>query len=420
MKKIAIIAFILLSYTGVSLGTIGKAMLTPYHVMMGALIAIFIFYRKKEYIHIFVSLLVLLFYVCLVNFLNYPDFKFTSLIYTLTFGIELIVLYNLIRDCAPDRIRKAFQFILLSYGINIVAGFVVLSAGLGHSFLQNIFGIAHPESGGSRPMGFSSEPSYASFIISIAHLCYSHLNGHRFDLPSLRISGLYVVSSLLLGSAYGLLFLLINILDWTQVYYKKMRVRSKRMFSIICVGLALVGGNLVSKVEDGPVERITNLVEIFQKNRAVGPREMLDKLKTKDPSAFARIGPTYLLFNSDRLDDFNIVLGAGAGTAGIIIPQFLQGSLIDEDDDVLDVGVVPAFIFDYGLIGFALFILFLINCFTKLPFPFWLSMILILPNANINTQLFWYGIASLLIISIIKTSAIRDAAMQNRLQNTLR
>ncbi|MEO1623883.1 MAG: hypothetical protein AAFV25_01905 [Bacteroidota bacterium] len=409
MNRIALISLVLLSYTGISLGTIGKAMLTPYHVIMGVLIGLFALIMPKHRIQLFVSLLVLMMYVSLINVLNYASFKPTSLLYTLIFGIELIVLYNLIRQCSPEDIAGAFRFILISYIINIVAAFVVLSVGLGHSFLQNIFGIAHLESGSSRPMGFSSEPSYASFVISIAYMCQNHISGHHFRRSNALLSMGYVLAIVLLGSAYGMLFLALNILDWTMVYYRKLTQVSRRFFLILSVGMMGALLTAASRIESESIQRIAELAELFHNSSASMQRKM-EKLQEKDPSAFARIGPTYMLLNSGQTDAFNIWWGSGAGTAGIVIPRFLQGTLIDEDDDTLDVGIIPAFIFDYGIVGFSLFVLFLVNCFSQLPLPFWLNIFLILPNANINTQLFWYGIASLLIVSVIQKTRRRTAA----------
>jgi hypothetical protein len=129
------------------------------------------------------------------------------------------------------------------------------------------------------------------------------------------------------------------------------------------------------------------------------------KLQEVDGSAFARIGPTYLLLTAGEDSNINYWTGQGAGAAGVFLAGFMAGIIVDDDTENIDTGIIPAFFFDYGIIGFILLLIFLKICFLKLGFPFWLMFFLVLPNANINTQLLWFAILSYTFVSVWKTKS---------------
>jgi len=401
-EKLAIFILVLFSFTGMSVGSLGKAIITPFHLLMGLLIGYGVFFGRKSNFYTFMSLNVLAIWLLFVNAQYFPNIRYTSILYSIIFVVELTVFYNLIRSCRPGTLAEGFKMILYLYFFNLCVGFFIVTLGLNIPAIEWIIGVARTNAG-NRPMGFSSEPSYASFIISVAFLCYNHLDGHKQSKSTVKLWGVYVLSIILMLSAYGFIFLFINILDWLRHYYQMLNSNLKLAFVIICVlmGFMLIKGS--SNSQNEALERIERLSSTLSDPNKTTEKK-LAKLKEEDPSAFARIGPSYILFWGDQADQHNFYLGAGAGAAGEFIPQLMAGVLIDDDDDELDTGIIPAFIFDYGWIGFALLVLFLINSFYNLPFPFWLSFLMILPNANINTQLFWFAIASYLVVSMVKST----------------
>ena len=401
-EKLAIFILLLFSFTGISVGSLGKAMVTPFHLGMGLLIAYGIFFGRKSNFYTFMSLNILAIWLLFVNAQHFPNIRYTSILYSIIFIVELTVFYNLIRSCRPGTLAEGFKLILYLYFFNLCIGFFMLMLNLQIPAIEWIIGIART-SAGNRPMGFSSEPSYASFIISIAFLCYNHLYGHKLTKSTVKLWGIYVISILLMLSAYGFILLFINILDWLRHYYHLLNSNLKLAFVILCamMGVILFEGSTNSQNEAiGRLERLFSILSDPSRTT----EKKLAKLREEDPSAFARIGPSYILFYGDQSDKHNFYLGAGAGAAGYFIPKLMAGVLIDEDDNELDTGIFPAFIFDYGWIGFTLLVLFLINSFYNLPFPFWLSFLIILPNANINTQLFWFAISSYLAVSMVKST----------------
>ena len=401
-EKLAVFILVLFSFTGMSIGSLGKAMITPFHLVMGVLIAYGILFGRKSNFYTFMSLNILAIWLLFVNAQYFPRIRYTSILYSIIFVIELTVFYNLIRSCRLKTLVEGFKMILYLYFFNICIGFLIVTLGLNVPAVEWIIGVVRTTAG-NRPMGFSSEPSYASFIISVAFLCYNHLDGHKLSKSTVKLWGIYVLSIILMLSAYGFLFLFVNILDWLRHYYQLLNSNLKLAFVIVCglMGFILLEGS--SNSQNEALERIERLSSTLSDPNKTTEKK-LAKLKEEDPSAFARIGPSYILFWGDQADQYNFYLGAGAGAAGEFIPLLMAGVLIDEDDDELDTGIIPAFIFDYGWIGFALLALFLFNSFYNLPFPFWLAFIMILPNANINTQLFWFAISAYLVVSMVKST----------------
>jgi hypothetical protein len=101
----------------------------------------------------------------------------------------------------------------------------------------------------------------------------------------------------------------------------------------------------------------------------------------------------------------NLWFGAGAGAAGSFFAEFLSGILVD-DAEKLDMGFIPAFVFDYGIIGTILLVFFFVSTAYNLPLPFWVCIFLILPNCNINTQIFWFTLTIYGYVSISKSGFV--------------
>lgn len=399
MERLGILALILFSFTGISLINISKAMLTPYHLIMVLVGGWFVLIGKKKNLGFLVSANCLLFYLIFSNYLSYPDIRYTSILYSVVFIIEFIIFYNLIRYCRFKAIEEGLKSIIYLYFVNICIGTILLILGIQLPAIENFIGIVRTTAG-NRPMGFSSEPSYAGFILSMTYLCYCHVSKYEFNKSTVKVTIIYFASILLLGSAYGVLLFLVTMFNWFRYFYTQFSQSLRTAFLLVVI---TIGGIVVPpllSVENETIQRLA-ITSAVLNDPFMDTDKKLNKLKEVDPSAFARIGPSYVLFFSEESENFNLWLGEGAGAAGVFIPMLMAGTLIDEDDDEFDTGILPAFIFDYGLIGMGFLVLFMVVCFNGLPFPFWLIFIMMLPNANINTQIFWFGLAIFLMTSMI-------------------
>ena len=69
-------------------------------------------------------------------------------------------------------------------------------------------------------------------------------------------------------------------------------------------------------------------------------------------------------------------------------------------------GLIPSLIFDYGILGFILLwnVIFKLSIKTKLSFET-LFILLIMTNATLNTQLFWFSIIVFSINRIINNTS---------------
>lgn len=367
-----------------------------------------------------VSVNLLLLFLLINNVINYPEIRLTSLLYTVIYLIEFTVLFNFIQNYKPKQLLKVLSFILYAYTLNIIIGFGFVTLNILPPAGLDLFIKVVQNEAGARAAGFSSEPSYAAFVISATTLAIGHLSKHKLNRKNIFVLCAYILSTLLLGSAYGLLLMLVVLFDWGLPYLKRM----PHYFKIITCSIILLIGVLgitqlnTNTIKNKSVERIIASSKTLSTNNSIDKK--LEKLRATEPSLFARLGTPYILFTKG-IDSFsNLIIGRGAGAAGVYIPQLLEGYLINEGDDEFDTGILPAFVFDYGLIGSFLLLLILISCMRKLSIACWLLLILILPNANINTQVFWYLVIVFLIISISKTHTIHALPSSNLTKITTR
>lgn len=398
-EKLTIGAIICLSFTGISVGKIGKALLTPYHLMMGVLIGIGLFYAHKINREIVVSLLILLLYMLGVNVYNIHTVKLTSVLYSIIFCIEMMILYNFMKSTNTPILKRAFELVIILYFINVMIGFFLSLVGFHVPAIEQVIRIYHMQSGETRPMGWSTEPSYAAFIMTMAYLAFNHLNGHQLNTNVAKLSFAYILASVLMKTAFGILYIGVCMFDWALHLYPKFAKSVRLMYPFLGI-IIIFGGSYLLTTSDAEALKRLNIVSEILFNPLDDNQKKMTKLQEKDASAFGRIGPTFLLIAERENLKFNVYTGAGAGAAGVFLLEMLSGILIDDGDaESLDVGIIPAFVIDYGFIGFILLWIFLFFVMYNLPLPFWLCIILIMFNANINTQLLWFGITCCLAVS---------------------
>ncbi len=395
------ILLLLMTFTGVSVGQLGKALLTPFHLIMGIFMGFIIFFIRKSHFNLQISLLLLIGYIVLANTIIHPGSRITSVIYSVVLSFEYIIMYQLLLRVKKAIVLKAFTIIMFAYLINIFLGFVISSAHL--NIGQGIINVFYSEGDGSaRPMGFSSEPSYAAFILSITFLAFNHLRGHKVDKIMWQMLAAYIMSTLLMKSAYGFIFVAVNMLDWFLFYFKRMSFNLRIVFLLAAVVFLFAMPFALQNSESESIVRLHNVSSIMN-DGSLEPKKKLAKLQEEDGSAYARIGPTWLLIEAGGDIEIDWILGAGAGEAGLFFKEFMAGVLVDGDEvEKLDMGLIPAFVFDYGFVGTGLLILFFISCTYNLSSPYWICLFLILPNCNINTQLFWYGMLIFAYVSAYK------------------
>jgi hypothetical protein len=129
----------------------------------------------------------------------------------------------------------------------------------------------------------------------------------------------------------------------------------------------------------GPLFRIKNLIkdiDIFN----------LHSIQVIDFNVYVRVAPVLHYIKIHPLTEMSLYFGHGAGASKtFVVPEIYAAY----KGDFLG-GFLPAFFFDYGLFGVVLMGIFIRSIVPKgISVPI-IIILLMLLNANINTQLFWF------------------------------
>ena len=260
MSRYLVIILVLFSYTGISVGKIGKALLTPFHLVMGVLIVYAVFFTKKNNKNVLLTLLVLIGYLVGVNILSFPNIRFTSILYSVIYAIEMLIVYHFLKRNALKDVLLAFRIILFSYTANLFLGNLFDIIGFHNDFISAYIRVHHTANSAiGRPMGFSSEPSYAAYILSVVFLCYNHLKKHEYSKEILQLGFVYIFSILMMKSAYGFIFVAVILLDWGIVLFKRSNLATKMTFPFIALLSAFL---LIITLQNSKNETITRLHDV--------------------------------------------------------------------------------------------------------------------------------------------------------------
>ncbi|GAA4941866.1 hypothetical protein GCM10023314_13610 [Algibacter agarivorans] len=231
----------------------------------------------------------------------------------------------------------------------------------------------------------SSEPSYAAIIVFV---CFAVLN----DLVKIKKSLIWygiIVLYMLLSFKSSMGFLILGVWFISQITF------SKKYFIIL--GVIIFTGILLfffTSIGGKSIDRLREIVFLLFSFKG----SFMENLNLIDSSAHARIGPMiYYLQNMDFLY-YKTYFGYGAGMSTPYFSTYIYPEAWNTDM-IINTGFIPAFLYDFGIIGVSLvfrFIWLLVkfrNAFFKIIF------IIILLNSNFNTQLFWFTITIIALSS---------------------
>jgi len=397
MKKVNFILAVTLSLTNLSLFTIGFAEFTIFHaVIVLFTLTVFLVFISKNILRLKAPkyLILLTAYITLINILNLNNFKFTSFVYTFVILIELLLLYSLIPKFNIKLIKKALRAIIFLYFINIlITAILIHFKSLPTGFVEKIFGY-YNFAGKIRPQGFSSEPSYAALIIAFTLLALLKCTNFIYDRRETIWYILAILSIILTNSSYGYLFLIIII-----IYFL---LKSKLISS---AGLILVAGvvtllfiaivffdDLTKNYAFARLSNISNLIVASDYNIS----KIVKNLSLVDGSASYRVLPTMgLIEQYSSMPLSNLLLGYGAGSSTIFFTSFYNGNLTL-------LGFIPAFVYNYGIIGTVIAFLCFLSLFPKEKALLLILFILFLFNADFNTQIFLFVLFIIMICNQIE------------------
>lgn len=325
---------------------------------------------KKDKIIIFIFFIVLF----ISSLINFNSFRISTLLYTLMFLLTFVYYLKLIYNTpiTIDLYIKIIKFIIGAYFVVLLIQ--QISVFFNFKFILNFNAGTIKE---YKLNSLAPEPSHSARFVMV--LMYSYIiikellikrkYNLLFDLKSdLFIWIAFLYTMLTMGSSFAIVLLLVFLLKFIEI--KKILYLTP---FIVFLGL------LILNIESHSVERVVHFSKAFFEFDK-------DLMIQTDLSAAIRVVPFMIYIDSFNLFDITTWIGYGIDYSSYLIsvsmPGFIEGGYA--------AGLIPGFLFDYGLVSF--FMLFLIIrkfCLLKV-FSFDSAFLFILIFVSgINTQLFW-------------------------------
>lgn len=313
--------------------------------------------------------------------------KLSSLAYAAMFfayGFWLIATLGAFRT---TYVVRAMKIVVVAYFLSALAA--TLAAVMGVVERESFIFIrmwTNMNTGESRPIGFSSEPSYAAFVVVLAWMTLVRLGHIR---PGARNgfgfwTTLTLFSLQLFGSIYGYLLGVVVAVSCLSLLPKRQRMRW------------LISGFVLSLIA---VMRMTSAGGDFRSLRilyAVVSGD-LETWLLEDTSSFFRFGPMLSYITSANFADVATWLGHGATSASYFFVEMFRLH-IDANNDTIELGLMPSYIYDYGLLAGVLFLVFLYRTTRGAMRPAMVVILMLLIfNANFSTQMMWFAITCALL-----------------------
>jgi hypothetical protein len=331
-------------------------------------------------------------YLVLSGVLNHEEAQLSSIVYSFFFIATYIFYSGFAKENFDvGYFRKVLRLIFILYFIGLIAGKLYVSYGLFTpiggipGFLKGHLGTTL-ESSGFRYYSLSSEPSYASFIVILLYYSYVLLGEKKGSLFRGENLFLFIMLTYMIfyfKSGYGIV--LFGILLLNYIGFSKTSIIFYAIGFILAILFLIFGAELFAASDFVPLQRVLNVLNKFNFSN---PTSLIQA----DFNTYFRIAPIFHYFQTSSVIDWQFYFGHGASTSKeFIVPTlftaYLEGEYLG--------GFIPAFFYDYGLFGACLVIVFIARL---LPGFFSIStviVILLLTNANFNTQLFWFVILCL-------------------------
>lgn len=395
IKHFSFITFLALSFTDLSIITLSSVTFSFYFVfgLMGIIFITAIqgipnLIKQK-------SFLLLIFFITSLA-INPASTKITSLIYSIILVFYFIFYSNYIKKTFTEEtfllslkiILYSFFFITIISQILVLTGFYYLDqpSQLFDMFHGPLGIIYEPKKEVWRFSSLSTEPSYAAFIVAISFWAYFILNNNNIKntlLPG--IITLYMLISF--QTVYGLV-LLIFIVSFS------IKLNYQRIFSFILFALGAFFALMIFNIGEHSLNRLINFINLILSDHT----DLLSELRRLDSSAFFRIGPSIIYYHSINLLEYQFYFGHGAASSTEHFSKILYGDQYPTYHYTPP--FLPGFLYDYGLIGLFLIIYTLFSPSIKRIWSFNFFVIFImLFNANLNTQLFWFIIFCLNLLN---------------------
>lgn len=348
-------------------------------------------YSKSFPRHVDIFLTAILLFMVFASIFNYRDAQWISLVYSVFFIISYFFYSNFISvEATEEDYSRLLKFIFMLYFMGLLAGQLYLNF-WGFSPLFATGNMVHGkmgvalEDGQYRFYSFSSEPSYAAFIAITLFYGIVRLSKNRFLFRESNLLFFLMLLYMLFFFRSVYAALLLGSLLISFLGFKKR--------ALLAYGLVFFLGLLIlTFLEDIPgasrIIRIVNYLDI----------ENPHTLASIDFSAYYRLAPLLHYFRIFDWQDIHYWIGHGpAASRHFVVPETYlasQGEFLG--------GFIPSFFFDYGVLGAVLVLIFIFRQLPGILSVPTVIVILMLFNANFNTQLFWFVVTILSLTEFYK------------------
>jgi hypothetical protein len=346
------------------------------------------FPRKFEFLP-----LVILAFIVLSSFIGYRETQWISTLYSIFFVLSYFFYSAFIKtDFLKSDYRRILEFIFVLFFFGLVAGQLTVSVvgfvpvSVSGSVVHGWMGVML-EGGQFRYHSFASEPSYAAFIVITLYYSIVRLHGDQslFRGRNLVYFLMLLYMLFFFRSAYAALLLGLLLVNYLGFNKRSLII----YFLIFSLGLGIL--SFINQVPGAA--RIVYIASNFD---IANPHY----LAVIDFNAYYRIAPFlhYLRIFDWQNVDFWVGHGAAAARHLVIPETFLasQGEFLG--------GFIPSFFYDYGIIGAALVIVFILRLLPGVISVPSAIVLLMLLNANFNTQLFWFVVMCLALTNYFTRS----------------
>lgn len=329
------------------------------------------------------------------SLISNDEVRWSSVLYSLIYSLFFLFITqyrNLVTQIDLHRICKIIIFLYL-INVSLARIFIPALPWLLQSYTDT-------KSDTVRFQGFSSEPSYAAFVVLIAFYIYL-----KFPLDTLKLrivvllSVIYLVYSF--SSVYGYILLGLIAIEWLisiNLFSKTNKITLLLILGFLCF-------LFFSVVDFNSDSRNIKLLSFI-----ISGKWSLDELNLLDSSAFMRVAPFFSYLNNFDFLTIQTYLGHGAGISsekfGNYFVEYIGIEAAGYKDTKLSLGFVPAFLYDFGIIGTLLmyFCVFRLVVFKIISLEMFVIFIMLL-NANFNTHLFWYVLTMFFLMKNILSRA---------------
>lgn len=379
-------------FTNLGFYQLGNAKLTLFHLLFVLYIIVFAFAGYLIHTKLPKYLLLLMCYG-IFNFLFNDSTDISSFIYFILTTFFIIAVYSIVKELSLVDLQKTMKIISLLFFISLLIGTFFIAINYKPSGLLNsIIGVYKDPAGQVRPHAFIDEPSYAAIFLTFLLFTVYHSYNYVVNRSNIIWYVMPSVSILLTQSSYGYIFFAGFLAAFVV---KRTSIRTIFIISLIGVLLLVLGVlNFENNVALGRVRALVGI--LFEQSNVLS---MIETMKKSDISAAMRVFPTIELINLYQDSSAReILFGFGFGQS-----EELFSKLIGEDK--INLGFIPAFVYNMGLVGLGIALRAIYKLFPKKNIILKLLFILFLFNADFNTQIF---VAVVSLINMIKRIEILD------------